>query len=146
MITRIICNWCHEELRITGEDSGLGENEHKIFVDPHNCEEQTISLNKLANRIKSWRQSKEFHTPSTIKGHDVDMMLGKLMLVTTEVSEAAEAARDHDMGNFREELADIIIRVLDIAAATQTDIEHCIDAKMRYNEQRPKGHGRKTKL
>ncbi len=44
---------------------------------------------------------------------------------------------------FEDEMADIIIRVLDMCALKNIDIEAHIQAKMRYNELRPKQHGNK---
>lgn len=44
---------------------------------------------------------------------------------------------------FEDEMADIIIRVLDMCALKSIDIEAHIQAKMRYNELRPKQHGNK---
>jgi NTP pyrophosphatase (non-canonical NTP hydrolase) len=46
-------------------------------------------------------------------------------------------------GNFEEEMADIIIRVLDLCAFKGIDIEGHIKAKMRYNSMREKYHGKK---
>lgn len=44
---------------------------------------------------------------------------------------------------FEDELADIIIRVLDLAAFKNVDIQAHIEAKMRYNALRPHKHGKK---
>ena len=44
---------------------------------------------------------------------------------------------------FEDEMADIIIRVLDMCALKEIDIESHLQAKMRYNELRPKQHGGK---
>lgn len=73
-------------------------------------------------------------------------MLGKLMLVTTEVAEAAEATRKGDRENFEEELADIIIRVLDICGTMGIDIELSVAEKMAINENRPRLHGKQSTL
>ena len=44
--------------------------------------------------------------------------------------------------SFEDELADIIIRVLDLCALKDIDIESHIKAKMRYNKMRPFKHGK----
>lgn len=44
---------------------------------------------------------------------------------------------------FEDELADIIIRVLDLAAFRRIDIESHIRAKIKYNSTRPYKHGKK---
>lgn len=73
-------------------------------------------------------------------------MLGKLMLAVTELSEAAEAVRHNDVPNFREELADTFIRLMDITAACGIDIEHEIESKMDKNWERPIKHGKLCSL
>lgn len=44
---------------------------------------------------------------------------------------------------FEDELADIMIRVMDLAAFKEIDLEAHIKAKMRYNQLRPHKHGKK---
>ena len=43
---------------------------------------------------------------------------------------------------FEDELADVVIRVLDLCAHMDIDIESHIKAKMRYNAMRPRMHGK----
>lgn len=43
---------------------------------------------------------------------------------------------------FEDELADVVIRVLDLCAYMDIDIESHIKAKMRYNSMRPHKHGK----
>ena len=76
--------------------------------------------------------------------------MSKLMLVVTEVSEAAEAYRkdptltDKDIkNNFAEELADTFIRLLDLTGSLNIDIATEIHNKMLINEGRPHKHGKK---
>lgn len=54
-----------------------------------------------------------------------------------------EAYQEHIKGTFEEEMADIVIRVLDLCAWKGIDIYHQILAKMRYNASREKYHGKK---
>ncbi len=103
-------------------------------------------MNELAKQITEWREEKGFYTPSSINGPDGDAMLGKLMLVVTEVAEAAEAVRHGDLDNFKEEIADAFIRLLDICGAMGIDIEEEIAQKMAVNKNRPQRHGKKTSL
>lgn len=103
-------------------------------------------MNELAREIKDWRESKGFKTPSSIDGSDGEDMLGKLMLVVTETAEAAEAVRYNDLENFKEELADIFIRCLDICGTMEIDIEKEINKKMDINKDRPHLHGKETTL
>ena len=90
-----------------------------------------------------------------------------LMLVTSELGEAMEAHRKgrfanlqeaenviadggffvatfekHIKDTFEDELADAIIRLLDMAAGLGIDIEKHLRAKIEYNKSRPKYHGK----
>jgi NTP pyrophosphatase (non-canonical NTP hydrolase) len=72
----------------------------------------------------------------------------KHMLIVTEVGEAQEELRDTGADNicesYGEELADIIVRVLDRAqAAGIENIGELFMAKLAKNDARPHKHGRK---
>ena len=90
--------------------------------------------------------------------HSVDRNFGDCCtLIQTEVSEAFEDFRDQgkvDSKSFIErdgkpvgvpsELADIVIRCMDIAQEYEIDLEHEVIQKMEYNESRPFKHGGKA--
>ena len=106
-------------------------------------------LNELGDAIVEWRESKNFVTPNWLRHNtqdNRDAMLGKLMLVVTELAEAAEAVRHMDSENFQEEIADAFIRLLDIARSNEIDIDREIAAKMARNCDRPNLHGKSTSL
>ena len=104
-------------------------------------------MNELAKQCKETRSLKGFYTPPDLENiQRRNLMLGKMMLVVTEAAEAAEAVRNGDTENFEEELADIIIRVFDIAASTGIDIEKTVIRKMAFNASRSALHGKKTTL
>lgn len=105
-----------------------------------------MEMDKWAKAITLWRKKNGFITPSTIGGVDGERMLGKLMLIVTEISEAAEAVRKNDIDNFKEELADTFIRLLDICGAMNIDPEVIINDKMTINHGRPFRHGTKITL
>lgn len=99
---------------------------------------------ELAADVAMWREKKGFHTPSGIE--DDELMLGKLMLVVTEVAEAAEAVRHQDIENFEEEIADTFIRLLDICGTMGIDPEEIILRKMATNLERPHKHGKASSV
>lgn len=78
----------------------------------------------------------------------------RLALIHSEVSEALEAYRDGDINlritesgkpeGLASELADVLIRVVDLARYLDIDLDIAVDVKMSYNETRPYKHGRKV--
>lgn len=66
-----------------------------------------------------------------------------LALVHSEVSEALEAFRKGDSNNFAEELADVVIRVLDCSEGLGIDLYAQIVAKLEKNRHRGYRHGGK---
>lgn len=73
---------------------------------------------------------------------DIDSMLLRLH---SEVSEASEAVRDDDWKGFSEELADIFIRLANVAEVMDVDLEAEVERKHKMNVSRPPLHGRKRK-
>jgi len=111
------------------------------------------TLNGLAQEVCVWRAGKGFYTPDSLtRLMDRDMMLGKLFLIDSEVAEAGEAVRGYEkdpeaaLANFKEELADTIIRIADIVGTMGIDIDAVIKDKMRVNAARPIRHGKSTSL
>jgi NTP pyrophosphatase (non-canonical NTP hydrolase) len=66
-----------------------------------------------------------------------------LCLVHSEVSEALTAFREGDPVGMAEELADVVIRVFDMAEQLGIDLEEEIMSKHEYNKTRPYRHGGK---
>lgn len=85
------------------------------------------------------------------KGSDIDR---KLMLIVGEVAEAHEELRSNDDPHhvyyrddgkpegFAFELADVFIRLADLAAALGIDLGAVVAEKHRFNVTRPHKHGR----
>lgn len=67
----------------------------------------------------------------------------KLALIQSEASEALEAFRKKDYDNFKEELADVAIRVFDLAYGLSIDLEDEIVNKLKKNANRGFRHGGK---
>ena len=121
-----------------------------------------VKLDELSKVIHDIAKSKGFWDKPSETGT-------LLMLVTSELSEALEADRKGkyaDMQRFSEdsvymkgsfvnsfeecikdtfedELADSLIRILDIAASRNIDIQEHVLLKLKYNQTRPYKHGKK---
>lgn len=75
----------------------------------------------------------------------------KLMLIVGELAEAHEGLRHGNppsehipkFSALEEELADTIIRILDLSGYQNLRIEEAIEAKIAYNATRPHKHGKK---
>jgi NTP pyrophosphatase (non-canonical NTP hydrolase) len=67
----------------------------------------------------------------------------KLALITSEIGEAIEALRKGDDDNFAEELADIFIRLLDMAEECNIDLGTAVIRKHAINKDRASLHDKK---
>lgn len=77
------------------------------------------------------------------KQENVDLILGKMMLIDTEVAEAAEGYRKGLMDDHlpsrkmvEVELADAVIRILDLAGFLKLDLAGAVIEKLMYNANR----------
>lgn len=103
----------------------------------------SMDLTDWTSRIHHWSMKKGFwHQDTGAKEHASGSRLACLMLVTTELGEAAEAIRKGDEINFREEIADTLIRILDLCGGYGIDIEDEVTRKMAVNERREFMHGK----
>jgi NTP pyrophosphatase (non-canonical NTP hydrolase) len=123
---------------------------HKITTLPFKCpqcgreflrKEPEVELNDYADVIYRTCEAKGFTTPSSID--ETELALAKLMLIVTEVSEAAEAVRRGDVENLCEELSDIIIRTLHLSRGLRYDIQLAVRKKLTVNEGREFRHGKR---
>jgi len=119
--------------------------------------ERTIftSINMYSLRIHHWAKSKGWW-----KRPQGDVSK-KLLMMHSEISEATEDLRTADPKHlnlidweydkhgqlkpigFPTELADLVIRVCDLAARCDIDLDAVVQLKMRFNENRPYQHGGK---
>jgi NTP pyrophosphatase (non-canonical NTP hydrolase) len=103
-----------------------------------------IDIDDLANSLHSTAKEKGFWDDN----NGIIFYLKQLMMVTTEVAEVAEALRksEGDRAVVRE-LADIIIRTLDLYAGlvedgyTKESLQDNLLDKAKYNSERPNMHG-----
>lgn len=100
-------------------------------------------LNAFARETLEVSDSKGFVNPTAFVREQADLILSKLMLVTSGVAEACEAVRQGDQENFAEELADVVIRVCNLSAALGIDLDKAVQDKHERNKARPMLHGGK---
>ena len=93
-------------------------------------------INELTKDIVAWRIEKGFQTTWS----NVEQ---KVLLVVEEIGESASALRKEDKENFGEDLADAIIRLLDLMGSLGYNPHEAIKNKMLINEGRPYEHGKK---
>jgi NTP pyrophosphatase (non-canonical NTP hydrolase) len=93
-------------------------------------------INRYAHDKGWWSQPREFGT--------------LIALCHSELSEALEAERENkisdkipEFSGVEEELADTVIRILDMSAELKLDLIGALKAKMDYNDSRPFRHGGK---
>ena len=70
------------------------------------------------------------------------VLLSKLALIGSEVGEAVRALQHGDDRGFAEEIADVVIRVMDLCGYTNIDLGDEIIQKMQANRKRPVLHGK----
>lgn len=105
----------------------------------------TLHFNELASEVhetaveKGWWETQRSDAES-------------IALMHSELSEALEALRKPeplrsdkipDHLELEEELADVIIRIMDYARHNNLAVAHAIEAKVKYNESRTYKHGGK---
>ena len=101
------------------------------------------------------QMSKSIHNIAYSKGfwpdEDPPRNAELIALMHSELSEALEALRHGnppdpkipDFDSYTAELADCVIRIMDVAAAQGLPLSRAIVAKTKFNETRPHKHGKK---
>lgn len=102
------------------------------------------SIDQLAKRIRHANTKNGWNVTVAEDWDDTYKIPAILALVHSEVSESLEAFRNNDIVNFQEEIADIIIRVLDCAGAFNFSIDAEIEKKLEKNKTRGYKHGKKV--
>jgi len=98
----------------------------------------TLTIIEWQKIIRKWAISKGFKWKKT----DIDTILLRLH---SEISEASEAIRDNNIILFKEECADIFIRLVDMCEVMEFDLEEWVNIKHNININRQYLHGRSNK-
>ena len=100
-------------------------------------------LNNLGNEIIEINRCNGWNVAKPQDWSDDYKIPALLALVTSEVSEALEAFRKRDARNFDEELADVLIRTLDLSTGLGIDMDLEVQKKLAKNRGRSPKHGGK---
>lgn len=100
-------------------------------------------LDELAGEIREVNAANGWNILAEGEWSDTYKIPGILALVHSEVSEALEAFRKDDKQNFLEEMADVVIRVLDCVGGLTDDFEKVVRGKVEKNRSRGFRHGGK---
>jgi NTP pyrophosphatase (non-canonical NTP hydrolase) len=92
--------------------------------------------------LNDMRRVIEKYEPRLLKSFDIQIGLARLMLMVSELGEAAEGLRHGDEANYGEELADTMIRIGDEAMRRDVPLGTVTIEKMAKNIGRPRMHGK----
>ena len=102
-------------------------------------------LRDLAEEIRAINAANGWRVFVAEQWNDPYKIPAILALIHSETSEALEAFRANDRDNFMEELADIAIRVLDLAGGfPEWQFAIALEEKLEKNRARGWRHGGKT--
>jgi len=101
------------------------------------------TLNELAAEINVINRANGWNVLTPTAWNEEHRIPTSLALIHSEVSEALEGFRKGDQANVAEELADVLIRVLDVAGGLGFDMDAEVAAKLVKNRTRGYKHGGK---
>ncbi len=101
------------------------------------------SLNDQAKEVLAINKANGWNCTTPEQWADTYKVPAILALIHSEVSEALEDFRHDRREHFTEELADIVIRVLDLAGGLGVDLDTAIATKLAKNRLRSFRHGGK---
>lgn len=128
-------NFCKDRFEITEEPKNLGIK--GLIKQAH----ENAKAHGFWNDIT--KANGEIEPKVIVNGNTANVYISQfLLLIIGEVSEATEALRKLNSENFSEELADVAIRLFDLAGGLDIDLETEIIKKMEKNKARPWKHGK----
>lgn len=102
------------------------------------------TLNELAYEINEINRANGWEVLRPEEWDDPRRVPAIIALIHSEASEALEGFRHRDKANFAEELADVLIRVLDCAGGLGIDLDDEVRKKLAKNRTRGFKHGGKV--
>lgn len=104
------------------------------------------TLQQLGNEIREINAANGWAVTQPEEFADKYKFPAVLMLIVSEAAEALEAFREGDVEHFKEEMADVLIRVLDCVVAVDSDFDATVEAKLQVNRGRGYHHGGKKRI
>jgi NTP pyrophosphatase (non-canonical NTP hydrolase) len=110
----------------------------------YNGDDVSSHLDTLARECYVISASNGFHDDEDVFDEHILRAYSRLALIHTEVAEATEELRHHEIDwvKFADELADIIIRTVDLAQVYDISIGDAVKEKVEKNRLRPYKHGK----
>lgn len=100
----------------------------------------TYNLNQFSADARDISRANGFDNPVSLD--QTELTATKLMLIVDECCEALrEVRKTGDLEAFGEELADILIRTVDLGHDLDIDFDRIVEAKMTKNRARAFRHG-----
>jgi len=103
-------------------------------------------LQELCKEIREINEANGWDCPKPEDWDHLHRIPTFLCLIHEEVSEALMGFRIDDRENVAEELADVLIRVLDLACGLEIDLDEEVRQKLTKNRRRGIRHGGRKKI
>lgn len=100
-------------------------------------------IEEIGEEIIQVNAANGWDVATTASWQDQNKVPAVLALIHSEVSEGLEAFRHNDVDNFAEEMADAVIRIIDLTYGLGIDLGEAILAKIEVNKTRGYRHGGK---